>query len=160
VSAGPVSGAGPESTTSAEEVRIGDTVVIPVVEETARIDKRAVETGRVRVGTHTDTVEQVLRETLRSEGVSVTRVPINRTIAEGEAAPQIRDEGGVTIIPVLEEVLVVEKRLVLKEEVHIRRTSSGEDVGVPVTLRRQRAVVERVSPEGDVTEVPPQETGS
>jgi stress response protein YsnF len=160
VSAGPVSGAGPEGTTSAEEVRVGDTVVIPVVEETARIEKRAIETGRVRVGTQTDTVEQVLRETLRGEAVEVTRVPINRTIAEGEAAPQIRDEGGVTIIPVLEEVLVVEKRLVLKEEVHIRRTTSAEDVEVPVTLRRQRAVVERVSPEGDVTEVPSQETGS
>jgi stress response protein YsnF len=48
--------------------------VIPVAEETARIEKRAIETGRVRVGTHTDTVEQVLRETLRSEAVSVTRV--------------------------------------------------------------------------------------
>jgi uncharacterized protein (TIGR02271 family) len=160
VSAGHVSGETPQDTTAAEEVRVGDAVLIPVVEETARIEKRAVETGRVRVGTQTDTVEQVLRETLRSEAVEVTRVPINRTIAEGEAAPQVRDEGGVTIIPVLEEVLVVEKRLVLKEEVHIRRNTSGEDVEVPVTLRRQRAVVERVSPNGDVTEVPPQETGS
>jgi stress response protein YsnF len=66
----------------------------------------------------------------------------------------------VTIIPVLEEVLVVEKRLVLKEEVHIRSTTSGEDVEVPVTLRRQRAVVERVGPEGGITETPLQETGS
>ena len=134
--------------------------VIPVVEETARIEKRAVETGRVRVSTHTDTVEQVLRETLRGDAVGVTRIPINRTITEGEPAPQVRDEGGVTIIPVLEEVLVVEKRLVLKEEVHIRRTTSGEDVEVPVTLRRQRAVVERVSSEGEITDVASQETGS
>lgn len=160
MSAGHVSGEAPQDTTSAEEVRVGDTVLIPVVEETARIEKRAVETGRVRVGTHTDTVEQVLRETLRSDTVDVTRVPVNRTLSDGEAAPQIRDEGGVTIFPVLEEVLVVEKRLVLREEVHIRRTTSGEDVEVPVTLRHQRAVVERVSPDGDVTEVPPQETGS
>jgi len=134
--------------------------VIPVVEETARIEKRAVEKGRIRVSTHTEAVEQVLRETLRGDAVGVTRVPINRTIAEGEPAPQVRDEGGVTIIPVLEEVLVVEKRLVLKEEVHIRRTTSGENIEVPVTLRRQRAVVERVSPEGEITEVPSQETGS
>src|SRR3954465_9597176 len=109
-------------TTSADrhcsEHQTSDEAVIPVVEETARIDKRAVETGRVRVSTHTDTVEQVLRETLRGEAVGVTRVPIDRVIAEGEAAPQVRDEGGVTIIPVLEEVLVVEKRLILKEEVH------------------------------------------
>ncbi|MDR7039186.1 uncharacterized protein (TIGR02271 family) [Methylobacterium sp. BE186] len=138
----------------------GAETVIPVVEETAHIEKRAVETGRVRVSTHTDTVEQILRETLRDEAVGVTRVPVNRTLREGEAAPQIREEGGVTIIPVLEEVLVVEKRLVLREEVHVHRTTSGEEVEVPVTLRRQRAVVERVSPEGEITEVPPQETGS
>jgi uncharacterized protein (TIGR02271 family) len=141
-------------------VQVGETVLIPLVEETARIEKRAVETGRVRVSTHTDMVEQVLRETLRSDAIGVTRVAVNRIIAEGEVAPQVREEGGVTIIPVLEEVLVVEKRLVLKEEVHIRSTTSGEDVEVPVTLRRQRAVVERVGPEGGITETPLQETGS
>src|SRR4051812_30734258 len=88
----------------ASEHRTDAEAVIPVVEETARIEKRAVEKGRVRVSTHTDTAEQVLRETLRGDAVGVTRVPINRTIAEGEPAPQVRDEGGVTIIPVLEEV--------------------------------------------------------
>jgi stress response protein YsnF len=48
---------------------------------------------------------------------------------------------------VLEEVLVVEKRLVLKEELHIRRRVETETVEVPVTLRKQRAVVER-EPQG------------
>ena len=128
------------------EVALGEEVVLPLIEETARIDKRAVETGRVRVSTHTETIDQVLRETLRSDMVGVTRVPLNRTLAEGEAVPQIRTENGVTIIPVLEEILVVEKRLVLKEEVHVRQTTSGEDVEVPVMLRRQHAVVERIGP--------------
>jgi uncharacterized protein (TIGR02271 family) len=134
--------------------------VIELVEETARIEKRLVETGRVRVSTRTETTQQVLRETLRGDAVSVTRVPIDRVIAQGETAPQVRNEGGLTIIPVLEEVLVVEKRLVLKEEVHIRHTASDESVEVPVTLRRQRAVVERVSPEGEITETSEAETGS
>lgn len=134
--------------------------VIPLVEENARIDRRIVEKGRVRVRTQTETVEQTLRESLRSDAVGVTRVPVDRVIAEGEAAPEVRTEGGVTIIPVLEEVLVVEKRLVLKEEVHIRRTTSGEDVEVPVTLRRQQAVIERAGPEGLVTEPSPSETSS
>lgn len=146
--------------TFADEVAAGETVVIPIVEETARIEKRAVEKGRVRVSTQTDTVEQVLRETLRGDAVGVTRVQINRTFSEGEAAPQVRNEGGVTIIPVLEEILVVEKRLVLKEEVHVRRTTFGEDVEVPVTLRHQRAVVERVSPTGEITDMPLEEAGS
>ncbi|MCJ2019541.1 YsnF/AvaK domain-containing protein [Methylobacterium sp. E-065] len=136
----------------AAEVTVGEEVVLPLIEESARIDKRAVETGRVRVSTQTETVEQVLRESLRSDTVAVTRVPVNRTLADGETLPVIHEEGGVTIIPVLEEILVVEKRLVLKEEVHIRRSSADEDVEVPVTLRKQRAVVERVSPDGHASE--------
>jgi stress response protein YsnF len=48
----------------------------------------------------------------------------------------------------LEEVLVIEKRLVLKEEVHIRQELSHETVEVPITLRKQRAVVERFDAEG------------
>ena len=130
----------------------GETRTIPVIEETARIEKRTVETGRVRVRTETETQDQILRESLRSDSVAVTRVPVNRTLAEGEAAPVARVEDGVTIIPVLEEILVVEKRLVLKEEVHIRQTSADEDVEVPVTLRKQRAVVERLSADGQTTD--------
>ena len=134
------------------EVTVGEEAVLPLMEETARIDKQAVETGRVRVSTRTETVEQVLRESLRSQTVEVTRVPINRTLSEGEVPPVVHEENGVTVIPVLEEILVVEKRLVLKEEVHIRRSSADEDVEVPVTLRKQRAVVERVSPDGHASE--------
>jgi stress response protein YsnF len=64
-----------------------------------------------------------------------------------ESAPEIRTEGDVTIVPVLEEVVVVEKRLVLKEELHIRRSVKTETVEVPITLRKQRAVVERLAPD-------------
>lgn len=139
-------------TASAEAVG-SEELVLPIVEEQARIEKRFVEKGRVRVRTHTATTEQVLRESLSANVVGVTRVPINRTLAEGEPAPQVRQEGGLTIIPVLEEVLVVEKRLVLKEEVHIRETRSGEDVEVPVRLRSQHAVVERIDADGTITKI-------
>lgn len=133
---------------------VTDAATIPLAEETARIDKRVVEKGRVLVHTHTQVNEQVLRETLRSDAVGVTRVPVDRVIQEGEPAPQVRTEAGVTIIPVLEEVLVVEKRLVLKEEVHIRQTTMGEDVEVPVTLRKQHATIERLQPDGTITSEP------
>lgn len=126
--------------------------VVPVVEETVQVGKRAIEQGRVRVSTRTETIEEIRRESLRTDAVGVTRVPIDRIIGEGETAPQVRTEAGITIIPVLEEVLVVEKRLLLKEEVHIQRTTSGEEVEVPVTLRRQQAVIERDGPNADVSQ--------
>lgn len=119
---------------------------IPIVEEELRLDKREVVTGRVRVRTVVDVVEETAQVSLNRETVEVTRVPVDRVVDE---APPIRTENDVTIVPVLEEVLVVEKRLVLKEELHIRRQIRSEDMQVPVQLRKQRAVVERLPAGGE-----------
>jgi uncharacterized protein (TIGR02271 family) len=118
---------------------------IPLMEEELRVEKRNVTTGKVRVRSVVDAIEEVARATLEEQRVEVTRVPVDREV---DVAPAVRTEGDVTIVPVLEEVLVVEKRLVLKEELHIRRYVTHENVEVPVTLRKQRAVVERVTAEG------------
>jgi stress response protein YsnF len=117
--------------------------VVPLVEETATVGKR-VTTERVRVQTVTETVEDFARADVQREIVEVIRVPVDRII---EDAPEIRTEGDLVIVPVVEEVLVVEKRLVLKEELHIRRKVATEGVEVPVTLRKQRAVIERLPPD-------------
>ena len=116
-----------------------------MVEETARIDKREVQTGRVKVHTVVETSEQMVREALSSHNVKVTRVPVDQPVA---TVPVIRTENGITIVPVLEEILVVEKRLILREELHIKQEVSHETVEVPVSLRKQRAVVERVDAQG------------
>ena len=116
-----------------------------MVEETARIDKREVQTGRVKVHTVVETSEQMVREALSSHNVKVTRVPVDQPVTR---VPVIRTENGITIVPVLEEILVVEKRLILREELHIKQEVSHETVEVPVSLRKQRAVVERADAQG------------
>jgi uncharacterized protein (TIGR02271 family) len=114
--------------------------VIPVFEEELSVAKRVVETARVQVSRVTHSHQQMVDELLQHEKVEVERVPIDRPI---EAMPSIRQEGEVTIIPVVEEVLKVERRLVLKEEVHIRRIKQTERHQELVTLRRQEALVSR-----------------
>lgn len=116
--------------------------VLPLVEEELHVEKRSIETGRVRIRTIVEEVEEIARATLEEEQVQVTRVPIDREVQE---RPAMRQEGDVLIVPLIEEILVVEKRLVLREELHIRRLVTREDVEVPLTLRRERGVVERVS---------------
>jgi uncharacterized protein (TIGR02271 family) len=118
-----------------------DKLVVPLLEEEVRVAKEEVSTGRVRVRTLVETVEEQARAVLEGERVEITRVPVDRVVDE---APSLRTEDGVTIVPVLEEGLFVEKRLVLKEELHIRRHATTETVEVPVTLRKQRAVVDRM----------------
>ncbi|WP_376090587.1 DUF2382 domain-containing protein [Roseomonas sp. CCTCC AB2023176] len=116
-------------------------VVVPVVEESISVGKRAVEVGRVRVALTTDTVEEILRDTLQSRRVEIERRPVGETVTE---IPRVRQEGDVLIIPVIEEVLVVEKRLVLREEVRVRLLETETPVEHVATRRVQQASVERV----------------
>ncbi len=116
---------------------------LSLIEEQLVIDKRAVSDGRVRVSTKTEFVTEAAEARLDSENVEVTRVAIGREVSE---APGVRTDGDVTIVPVMEEVLVVEKRLMLVEEIHIRRVATTEDVSIPVELRKQRASIERDEP--------------
>lgn len=116
--------------------------VVPVAAEEIHLTKREVTTGEVRVRTTTHVVEELARADLKQDHVVVTRVPVDRVV---DSIPTIRVENGVTIVPVVEEVLFVEKRLVLKEEMHIRRDVRTDTVAVPVSLRKQEAVVERVA---------------
>ena len=115
-------------------------LVIPLVEERVSATKREVETGRVRVRTRVEARQETVRADLARESVEIQRVPMN---VEVSAMPAVRQEGGTTIVPVVEEVLVVEKKLMLVEEVHLRRTRSIEEHTQPVTLAAQRAEIER-----------------
>lgn len=126
----------------ADEPKRQESETIPVVAEEAVLHKRTVETGRLRISKSVETENCLLEESLRHEELQVERVPC-RTEVDPAHPPQARQEGDVTVIPVLEEVLVVEKRLVLKEELHVRRVVHEEPHSVPVTLRREQVTVER-----------------
>lgn len=113
---------------------------IPLVEEDLLISKRETETGRVRVRTEVQWQTAHARADLFHDRVEVDRVPVGREV---DAVPPVREEGDTVVIPVVEEVLVVEKRLVLKEEVRLKRVRTVEQVDEPVRLRSMHAVVER-----------------
>lgn len=118
--------------------------VVPLHEETISVGKRRVERGRVRVTTKVTEHEEVVRQALEQEDVEVTRVPIDREV---DARPEIRQDGDTTIIPLVEEVLVVERRLVLREEIHVRRQTRTVQAEQPVTLRSEDAVIEHIDVE-------------
>lgn len=117
--------------------------VLTVVQEQAHVSVERRETGGVRVRVVTDEGPVLYPVSLEAETVEVTRHPVEREV---EAVPAPREEGDVTIIPVVEERAVLVTRLFVVEEIHIRRTRMTETVEVPVTLRRQRAVVEQLEP--------------
>jgi len=121
--------------TSPQEV-----AAIPLVEERLSIEKRQVESGRLRVRISVDQREERVPVSLAHDEVEIERVPKNVALSE---LPSVRLEGNVTIIPVVEEVVVVEKRLVLVEEIHVRRRTGSSTEEIPVTLRSEQASIER-----------------
>jgi stress response protein YsnF len=130
----------PEHHTAAEPTE----VVIPLVEEILQVGKRAVEAGRVRVSVTTGTAEEIVHQTLRSRRADVERIAYGHEVQD---VPQTREEDGVLIIPVVEEILVVEKRLVLKEEIRLRFVDTEDTVEQTVERRVQHATVERMPPQ-------------
>ncbi|MDT0576727.1 DUF2382 domain-containing protein [Croceicoccus sp. F390] len=118
---------------------IVEEVAIPVVEERLVLDRQVIDGATVTVTTRPVTNNVAVREELRQETVTVERVPINRVI---ETVPQIREDGEVTIIPVVEERVTVTKELVLREEVHMRRSASTTTFEQDVTIRRMEVDID------------------
>jgi uncharacterized protein (TIGR02271 family) len=116
---------------------------VPVVREELAVGKRTVETGEgIRVTKTVSERQQVVDELLAKEDVAVERVSVNRVV-DAANIPGIRQEGSTIIVPVLEEILVVEKRTFVKEELRI--TSTRREVREPekFVLRSEEVSVER-----------------
>jgi uncharacterized protein (TIGR02271 family) len=121
-------------------------LVLPLIQETLDVHTSPVETGRVRVRKVVREREELVDPPLLRHEVVVERVPINRIV---DGPIPTRSEGDTLIIPLFEEVLVAEKRLLLAEEVRITTRRVETHTPQRVTLRREEAVVERINPERD-----------
>jgi uncharacterized protein (TIGR02271 family) len=119
-------------------------LVLPVIVEELDVQKRTVETGHVRIRKIVHEREELVDPPLQRDEVVVEHVPMNRLV--DEPIP-VRYEGDTMIVSLLEEVLVIETRLLLREELHIttRRTETHQPARV--TLRREEVTIERVDKE-------------
>lgn len=123
------------------------TVTVPLHEEVLDATTREVERGRVRVRTRVETVPHEATVNVTREDVSVERVPVGQIV---DRAPEPRWEGDTLIVPLVEEVLFIEKRLQVREELRITRNRAGEQRTIREDLRREAADVE-TSGDIDVT---------
>ena len=128
-------------TDGSRSVPVVKPAVIPVIQERAIVKKRVVETGRVRIRKDVREYEEHIDIPHVHEEVRVERVPVDQVVEE---APQVRTEGDVTIIPILEERYVLEKRLVLVEELHIRRERHETHRPEVVRVMKEEVEVDRV----------------
>ncbi len=118
---------------------------LPIYVEELNVSRRQVATALVRAARTTRNREQLVEEDLTHERVEVERIPIGRVVT---AVPPVREEGDTTILSVVEEVVVVERQLVLKEEVHFRRVKTTERYAETIVVREQDVAVTRTPLEG------------
>ena len=131
----------PGAATESAAEGMEDAKTLRLFAEELSVGKETVETGRLRVSKQTHTREAVVDEDLFRERAEIERVPIGRQVFE---MPPVRQEGETTIVPIVEEVIYTERRLMLKEELRISRRRTTEHFQETVTLRYQEAVISRV----------------
>jgi len=119
--------------------------VIPVVAEELDVQRRAVQTGGIRVHRRVLEHEEEIDMPLMREDVQVRRVLLDREV---EGPLPIRKEGETIVIPVVEEVLVISRRYRLKEEVYVTKTTREERHQERVAVRRQEADIQEFGADG------------
>jgi len=116
-----------------------DRQTLELREEELIAHKERVEAGAVNVRKVTEEVPSQLEVDAVRDELEVEHVPIGQVVAERAEA---REEGGLWIIPVYEEQLVVVKRLVLREELRVRRIPVHEKRVIQETVRRDRVEID------------------
>lgn len=118
--------------------------VLRLAQEDVSVSKLAEDAGGVQVSRVTHTYQKPIEEVLRQQQVEIERVPLDQPVDD---VPPVRQEGDVIIVPIVEEVISLERHLVLKEEVRIRKVETTEKYQDEVTLHKQEAVVTRLEPD-------------
>jgi uncharacterized protein (TIGR02271 family) len=110
--------------------------VIPVIEEEIIIDKKLTRKGGIIIKKEVISEDASIDIPLLNEHIDIERIPVNKYL---DSRPEIRHEGDTTIIPVLKEV--IEKRLLLVEEIRITKTVTSETTSEKITLSKQKVTI-------------------
>jgi uncharacterized protein (TIGR02271 family) len=117
-------------------------MIIPVIEEQIAVGKQVVETGTVRISKRISEHEELVDVPLFREEVRVERVPVNLFV---ETLPPVRQEGDTMVIPVVEEQVVIQKKLLLVEEIRVRREVVEHHQPQSVNVRKEEVEIKRVA---------------
>ena len=111
-------------------------------EEELRAGVREQEAGRVNVKKSVRTEREVVRVPRRREEVDIERVPVEGEARETSGATEADIGEDEVVVQVFEEEIVVSKRVVLKEEIRLRKRVAWDEETVEVDLRKEEVEVD------------------
>lgn len=122
-------------------------VVVPVLSEELHVDAVPVQTGGVRVTKHVESHDEIVEQELRKGRVEIKRVKTHRVV---DGPQPVQRVGNTLVVPVVSEVLHIEKRWVVTEEIHLTQIEERETTLETVRVNREEAAVERFDKAGNV----------
>jgi len=128
-----IAGTGSAVVGESEQIRV------PIYEERLRTEVRPVDLGEVRIHRTVEHVPMTATRSVERDELEIERVRVDRLLDQPVEPYQ---DGEWTVVPVMEEVLVVTRQLVLTEEVRIRTKRVAEEQEVYEVLRREHVSVE------------------
>lgn len=120
--------------------------VVPIVQEQLSVDAEPVVTGGVRVTKRVETHDELIEQQLRTSHADVKRVKTNRVVDGPQPAERV---GDTLIIPIVSEIIHVQKQWVVMEEIHITQREESETVRQTVPVNHEVAEVERLDESGN-----------
>jgi uncharacterized protein (TIGR02271 family) len=129
--------------TDGASAELGGETRVPLREERLEFSTRDIDLGEIRIHKTVEATEESRRGPLTREDVQIERVRVDRPV---NAPEERRQEGDWLIIPIMEEVFVVQKQLLVTEEIRIRKQPVTEEHEVREVIRRERATVEDTRP--------------
>jgi len=117
-------------------------------EEELRAGVREREAGSVKARKSVQTEREVVRVPKRREEVSVERVPVEGEAREASGATEADIGEDEVIVQVFEEEVVVTKRVVLKEEIRLRKRVVEDEETIEVDLRKEEVEIDDQSGRG------------
>lgn len=112
-----------------------------VIHEQVQVDKKVVETGVVQIIKRVSEDRQTVNLPTSREEITVERIARNQYV---ETPPSIRYEGDTMIIPVLQEVIITQKKILLVEEVYVTKHQVHEHKSEEIILRKEDVIIERI----------------
>jgi uncharacterized protein (TIGR02271 family) len=123
-------------------------------EEELRAGVREREVGSVNARKSVRTEREVVRVPKWREEVDIERVPVEGEAREASGATEADIGEDEVVLQVFEEEVVVTKRVVLREEIRLRKRVAWEEKVVEVDLRKEEVEIddstERGGPQGPV----------
>ena len=139
---------GPVGSSAEERGVLHEDLRVQRSEEELRAGVRERETGQVNVKKNVRTEREVVRVPKWREEVDIERVPVAGEAREATGATEADIGEDEVVVQVFEEELVVTKRVVLKEEIRLRKRVAWDEETVEVDLRKEEVEVDDQSGRG------------